>query len=183
MEESGVAEQRRMRMKVMVGVDESDGSFYALKWAIDNLFTAMATVGEATEENEGMVILVHVEPNKVQNFVHPVGPGGTAEVYPANALVESVKKAQEEKSASVLSRALKMCHDKLVKAESMILNGDPREMICEAAEQMQVNLLVLGSRGLGALKRTLLGSVSDYCAHHARTPILIVKPPEQNKKQ
>lgn len=40
-----------------------------------------------------------------------------------------------------------------VKAESMILNGDPREMICEAAEQMQVNLLVLGSRGLGALKR------------------------------
>ncbi|XP_017415540.1 universal stress protein PHOS34 isoform X3 [Vigna angularis] len=174
MEESGVTEQRRMRMKVMVGVDESDGSFYALKWAIDNLFTAMATVGEATEENEGMVILVHVEP-KVQNFVYPVGPGG--------AVVDSVKKAQEEKSASVLSRALKMCHDKLVKAESMILNGDPREMICEAAEQMQVNLLVLGSRGLGALKRTLLGSVSDYCAHHARTPILIVKPPEQNKKQ
>ncbi|QCE05324.1 uncharacterized protein LOC114192712 isoform X2 [Vigna unguiculata] len=184
MEESVGAEQeqRRMRMKVMVGVDESDGSFYALKWAIDNLFTAMATVGEATEENEGMVILVHVEP-KVQNFVYPVGPGGAA-FYPANVVVDSVKKAQEEQSASVLSRALKMCHNKLVKAESMILNGDPREMICEAAEQMQVNLLVLGSRGLGALKRTLLGSVSDYCAHHARTPVLIVKPPpEQNKKQ
>ncbi|KAK7355060.1 hypothetical protein VNO80_14305 [Phaseolus coccineus] len=181
MEESGGAEQRRMRMKVMVGVDESDGSLYALKWAIDNLFTAMATVGEATEENEGMVFLVHVEP-KVHNFVYPVGPGGAA-FYPANVVVESVKKAQEEKSASVMSRALKMCHDKLVKAESMILNGDPREMICEAADQMQVNLLVLGSRGLSALKRTLLGSVSDYCAHHARTPILIVKPPQQNKNQ
>jgi len=75
MEESGGAEQRRMRMKVMVGVDESDGSLYALKWAIDNLFTAMATVGEATEENEGMVFLLHVEP-KVHNFVYPVGPGG-----------------------------------------------------------------------------------------------------------
>ncbi|ESW17742.1 hypothetical protein PHAVU_007G264400 [Phaseolus vulgaris] len=182
MEESGGAEeQRRMRMKVMVGVDESDGSLYALKWAIDNLFTAMATVGEATEENEGMVFLLHVEP-KVHNFVYPVGPGGAA-FYPANVVVESVKKAQEEKSASVLSRALKMCHDKLVKAESMILNGDPREMICEAADQMQVNLLVLGSRGLGALKRTLLGSVSDHCAHHARTPVLIVKPPQQNKNQ
>jgi len=75
MEESGGAEQRRMRMKVMVGVDESEGSFYALKWAIDNLFTAMATVGEATEENDGMVFLVHVEP-KVHTFLHPVGPGG-----------------------------------------------------------------------------------------------------------
>lgn len=40
-----------------------------------------------------------------------------------------------------------------VKAESVILNGDPREMICQAAEQMQVNLLIMGSRGLGTLKR------------------------------
>jgi len=31
--------------------------------------------------------------------------------------------------------------------------------------------------------RTLLGSVSDYCAHHARTPILIVKPPADQNKQ
>ncbi|XP_027364286.1 uncharacterized protein LOC113871391 [Abrus precatorius] len=174
-------EQRRMRMKVMVGIDESDGSFYALKWAIDNLFTTMATVGEATHENEGMVFLIHVEP-KVHNYVYPVGPGGAA-FYPASVVVDSVKKAQEERSTAILSRALKMCHDKLVKAESIILNGDPREMICEAAEQMQVNLLVMGSRGLGTLKRTFLGSVSDYCAHHARTPILIVKPPEHSKKQ
>ncbi|XP_020209192.1 universal stress protein A-like protein isoform X2 [Cajanus cajan] len=169
------AGERRMGMKVMVAVDESDGSFYALKWALDNLLTTMATVGDATPDNEGMMFLVHVEP-KVHNYVYPVGPGG--------AVVDSVKKAQEERSTTILSRALKMCHDKLVKAESMILSGDPREMICEAAEQMQVSLLVMGSRGLGVLKRTILGSVSDYCAHHARVPILIVKPPqpEHNKK-
>jgi len=37
-----------------------------------------------------------------------------AAFYPANVVVDSVKKAQEEQSASVLSRALKMCHNKLV---------------------------------------------------------------------
>ncbi|XP_020209187.1 universal stress protein A-like protein isoform X1 [Cajanus cajan] len=176
------AGERRMGMKVMVAVDESDGSFYALKWALDNLLTTMATVGDATPDNEGMMFLVHVEP-KVHNYVYPVGPGGAA-FYPTTVVVDSVKKAQEERSTTILSRALKMCHDKLVKAESMILSGDPREMICEAAEQMQVSLLVMGSRGLGVLKRTILGSVSDYCAHHARVPILIVKPPqpEHNKK-
>lgn len=179
-ETSGGAEQRRMRMKVMVAIDESEGSFYALNWALDNFFIPMATVGEAMPQNDGMVVLVHVEP-KVHNYLYPVGPGGAA-FYPTNVVVDSVKKAQEERSASILSRALKMCHDKLVKAESILLNGDAREMICEASEQMQVNLLVLGSRGLGTLKRTILGSVSDYCAHHARTPILIVKPPEHNKK-
>nr|GMD44331.1 Adenine nucleotide alpha hydrolases-like superfamily protein [Ipomoea batatas] len=42
---------------------------------------------------------------------------------------------------------------------------------------MAVDLVVVGSRGLGQIKRAVLGSVSDYCAHHARCPVLIVKPP------
>ncbi len=38
-------------------------------------------------------------------------------------------------------------------------------------------LLVMGSRGLGAAKRLLLGSVSDAVAHHVRCPVLIVRAP------
>jgi hypothetical protein len=33
----------------------------------------------------------------------------------------------------------------------------------------------MGSRGLGALKRTFLGSVSDYCVHHCECPVAIVR--------
>jgi len=43
-----------------------------------------------------------------------------------------------------------------VKAESVILNGDAREMICQATEKMQVDLLIMGSRGLGKLKRFII---------------------------
>lgn len=39
------------------------------------------------------------------------------------------------------------------KAETLILDGDPKDMICQAAEQMHVDLLVVGSRGLGKIKR------------------------------
>ncbi|ERN03435.1 hypothetical protein AMTR_s00003p00264130 [Amborella trichopoda] len=35
----------------------------------------------------------------------------------------------------------------LVKAETMVLDGDPKEMICEAVEQTHADLLVVGSRG------------------------------------
>lgn len=35
----------------------------------------------------------------------------------------------------------------------MILEGDPKEMICQAVEQAHVDLLVVGSRGLGMIKR------------------------------
>ncbi|OIV90438.1 hypothetical protein TanjilG_01916 [Lupinus angustifolius] len=172
--------ERRMNMKVMVAIDESEGSFYALKWALDKLFSNKVT----GSENEGKVFLVHVQ-HKVHNYVYPVpvGPGGAAVFYPASVVADSVQKAQEQISASIISRALQICKDNLVKAESIILKGDPREMICQAVEQIQVDLLIIGSRGLGMLKRTFLGSVSDYCAHHAKTPILIVKPPEEHSKK
>ncbi|KAF7818903.1 universal stress protein A-like protein [Senna tora] len=176
-------ETRTTKMKVMVAIDESEGSFYALKWALHNLTApsvgtpapdkAGSAAPEATLKTVGMLFLVHVQPS-LHEYVYPVGP----------AVMDSVKKAQENRSAGILSRALEMCKDKLVKAETMIVTGDAREMICEAAEQVHADLLVLGSRGLGKLSRTFLGSVSDYCAHHAKTPVLIVKPPmkESEKK-
>lgn len=77
-----------------------------------------------------------------------------AGVYaPNHLLVESVRKAQSESAAALLSRALRMCKGKHVKVETLILEGEVKDMICEAAEQMHVDLLVLGSRGLGMIKR------------------------------
>ncbi|KAK3026331.1 hypothetical protein RJ639_041380, partial [Escallonia herrerae] len=79
-----------------------------------------------------------------------------------------------------------------VKAETLIFEGDPKDMICDAANEMHVDVLVVGSRGHGMIKRVLLkeiagcrallGSVSDYCAHYVKCPILIVKPPKESHK-
>ncbi|RVW38431.1 Universal stress protein A-like protein [Vitis vinifera] len=159
-------------MSVMVAVDQSESSFYALQWALENLFRRK---GAAVETEEvGMVTVVHVQ-QPFQNYVFPAGPG----IYATSTVIESVRKAQEQNSSVILSRALRLCKDKMVKAETLILDGDPKEMICQAAEQMHVDLLLVGSRGLSKLKRAFLGSVSDYCAHHANCPILIVKPPKE----
>lgn len=40
-----------------------------------------------------------------------------------------------------------------MRAETLILEGDAKDRICEAAEEMHVDLLVVGSRGLGKIKR------------------------------
>ncbi|KAJ8900129.1 hypothetical protein K2173_024245 [Erythroxylum novogranatense] len=167
-------------MRVMVGIDDSDASFYALQWTLDHLVSGNSNVINATNESSeetGMVTVAHVQ-QPFQHFLYPAGPGGVAGFYPTSAVVESVRKAQAETSSALLSRALKMCKDKMIKAETLILEGDPKDMICQATEQMHVDLLVIGSRGLGKIKRAFLGSVSDYCAHHAHCPILIVKPPK-----
>ncbi|KAJ0624431.1 putative universal stress protein A family [Helianthus annuus] len=98
-------------------------------------------------------------------------------MYASAAMVESVRKAQQQNAAQLLSRAFQLCKETKVKSETLILEGNPKEMICQAVEEMHFDLLVVGSRGLGAIKRALLGSISDFCAHHSRCPILIVKPP------
>ncbi|KAI8051491.1 hypothetical protein BDF22DRAFT_690982 [Syncephalis plumigaleata] len=48
------------------------------------------------------------------------------------------------------------------------------------SEEVRADVLIMGSRGLGVLKRTLLGSVSDYCAHNCSMPIIVVKMPPQD---
>lgn len=70
------------KLKVMVALDDSDGSFYALNWAITNLLKpksiAPATTTTMTtmpiDEEGCMVYLVHVQ-HPFTNYVYPAGPG------------------------------------------------------------------------------------------------------------
>lgn len=62
-----------------------------------------------------------------------------------------------------------------VSVSSLIDFGHPADMICRRAEEDKYDMIVIGSRGLGAIKGYLLGSVSDRVSHHARVSVLIVK--------
>lgn len=69
------SEEKKKKMKVMVAIDESDGSFYALKWALDHLFGSMGVAPETNPEEVGTVVIVHVQ-QPFQQYVFPAGPGG-----------------------------------------------------------------------------------------------------------
>ena len=55
------------------------------------------------------------------------------------------------------------------------VTGKPGEAICQVASDENVTFIVTGTRGLGRIKRTLVGSVSDYILHHAHCPCIVVK--------
>lgn len=57
----------------------------------------------------------------------------------------------------------------------IIGHGEPGEAIVDYAEKNKVDVVVVGSRGLGAIKRAFLGSTADYVTHHLKCPVLIVK--------
>jgi nucleotide-binding universal stress UspA family protein len=48
--------------------------------------------------------------------------------------------------------------------------------IVALAEELQAGLIVIGSRGLGGVRRALMGSVSDSVVRHAHCPVLVVRP-------
>ena len=48
--------------------------------------------------------------------------------------------------------------------------------ICKILNDHNCHFVVVGQRGLGAFRRTFLGSVSDYIIHHAKIPIIVVPP-------
>jgi len=61
------------------------------------------------------------------------------------------------------------------KANTVIKHGDPARVIIEYAEQHDIDMIVIGSRGLGDLKGMLLGSVSHKVAHLAECSCITVK--------
>ena len=61
------------------------------------------------------------------------------------------------------------------KVERQVVSGSPVDALVGAATTPSVDLVVVGARGLGALKRLVLGSVSEGVLRHIDRPVLIVK--------
>ena len=60
-------------------------------------------------------------------------------------------------------------------AETHLRIGKPDEEIVSQAEELGAGLIVIGSRGLGGIRRALMGSVSDSVVRHAHCPVLVVR--------
>ena len=69
-----------------------------------------------------------------------------------------------------------------VAAEVDMLEGDPATRILELARHRDVDMIVLGSRGRGAVAGTLLGSVSKAVVNGAGCPVLVVRPPAPSRR-
>jgi nucleotide-binding universal stress UspA family protein len=68
-------------------------------------------------------------------------------------------------------------------AEAHLKEGPAVDEILDLAEEVGADLIVIGSRGLGPVKRVVLGSVSEGVVHHATRPVLVLRgggwPPER----
>ena len=64
-------------------------------------------------------------------------------------------------------------------AETHLLRKAPIDAILDLCEELAPDLLLMGRRGMGSLRRVLVGSVSESVIHHARCPVLVVRGGEE----
>ena len=54
----------------------------------------------------------------------------------------------------------------------------PGQTICQVGEQEKAIMIVMGTRGMGKIRRTIMGSVSDYVVHHSHCPVVVCRKAE-----
>jgi nucleotide-binding universal stress UspA family protein len=88
-----------------------------------------------------------------------------------------IQREREEKEARQLLETqvegIKAAGDMV--AQAHLRMGKADEHIVVLAEELGADLIVMGSRGLGGVKRALMGSVSDSVVRHAHCPVLVVR--------
>jgi nucleotide-binding universal stress UspA family protein len=142
-------------MRILVAVDGSAPANRAVAHAITL----------ARNSDDALIILVNVQ-----------GPE-TLEVSDVSAVMSRNADRQlvERRSKTALRKAVQICRDAKVKFETRVELGPIAATINRVARQLGVDQIVLGSRGLGAVGRLVLGSVATKVAHLARVPVTLVK--------
>lgn len=82
---------------------------------------------------------------------------------------------EDAKRKRNLAEATALLKERGVEATAVERHGDAATMILDEAEAENADLIVMGTRGLGAGKRWLLGSVSTKVLHHAGCNVLVVR--------
>lgn len=136
------------------------------------------------------------ESNQALNMAVNIAKGLSAEIYlvtifnpfsifesfetsDANAVNTAMEK-DRKKLNDVISQALKKAEDQGIKIQSRVIEDKPGlakigPNLVNFAESMDIDLIIMGRRSMGALNRLVVGSVSNYVIQTAKCAVMFVK--------
>lgn len=146
-------------MKILVCTDGSEKSVKAVKKA--------AFISEHLDEVS--VTLIHVY------YLDTAIISPHADGYVTGEILQRIDGEKKTEGEKILEEAARIFEEKNIKVNKLLAKGHPATTIVEAAAKGNFDLVVIGSRGLGGLKKLLLGSVSNAVAQEAESTVMIVK--------
>ena len=140
--------------KILIATDGSPAALHAVELGL-----------ELAEEQHAQPTFVHVAPAADVLPVAGFGMGGPV----------SVPHELAEADRSSLDDAVALAEERGIEAQTKLLAGDPAHEIVAYADEIDADLIVVGSRGLGTISSALLGSVSHKLLHAAKRPVMVVR--------
>jgi nucleotide-binding universal stress UspA family protein len=154
--------------KILVAIDGSKMSHDVFKIAIN-----IAKAGTAN------LVLLHVLSFEEQNSLSIPMPTGLEYFQAVDSDMLKLYREQwqtyEQQSLNLLRSLADRSTAEGIKTEFHQIAGGPGRKICEFALSEDIDLIVMGHRGISALNEFLLGSISNYVLHHAPCSVLINK--------
>ncbi len=149
--------------RILVATDASAASNRALKMAV-----------QFAGQHNAELLIIHV----IRDMQIPFDIKEIPELE--SSKFESFHDAREEVMRKIAESILRNAKEKAEKAgakkvQTAIGTGDPATSILGFARRRKVDMIVVGTRGLGKLKGTILGSVSRKVINNAETSCLIVR--------
>lgn len=141
---------------VVIPVDASKQAESAFLWYLRHVHKP---------ENE--VRVIHCEE------LHPTSPILSEHTFTTDSWVQLKEKAKAA-GADLVKQYEKKLADNNVEGKVMFKIGHPGEIVVNVAEKEGASHIVMGTRGFGLVRRTILGSVSEYVIHHTRIPVTVV---------
>lgn len=139
--------------KILIATDGSDSAHEALEFGLD-----------LAEEQGATPFVVHVAPAvEVLPYTNFAVPAPT------------VPHELDEQDRAPLTEAAELATRRGIEPKTDLLLGNPADEIVAFADTVDADLIVVGSRGHGAIASVLLGSVSRAVLHESRRPVLVVR--------
>lgn len=147
---------------VVIAISDSKQSEYAFNWALKHFIKK-----EEISRKRIMLITIQNQPSATIYYgVHSLEAEEISKMHLNQC--EAILRQYRKQLIAMFPEA---------KVEMFVGSGDPGEAIADFAEKFKAEAVVVGSRGLGMMKRVFLGSTSDYLAHHLNCPVMIIKHP------
>jgi len=154
--------------KILYATDLSENSAYAFRYAVNS-----------AQQHGAKIHILHVLEEIKTNIL--------AAYYELEKLQEIREKGKEEVKDRIQKRLETFCQKELMKdpecrdlvASTEVVEGDPAAEILRKADELGVDLVVMGTHGKGLLEHAFLGSVAEKILHRIKIPVLTIPIPKE----